>query len=89
MVKEQKQYNKEEERKLDAKNEIKEFTEKISKKRSEIKNYVKSFKADIKRKKKAYQIALDINVQSCTMRWIWTILLLLTPAKPELISLKY
>lgn len=45
----------EEERKLDAKNEIKEFTEKISKKQNEIKNYVKNFKADVKRKKKAYR----------------------------------
>ena len=54
MVKEQKQYNKEEERKLDAKNEIKEFIENISKKQNEIKNYVKNFKADVKRKKKAY-----------------------------------
>ena len=55
MVKEQKQYNKEEERKLDAENEIKEYTENISKKQNEIKNYVKSFKADVKRKKKDYR----------------------------------
>jgi len=54
MAKERKQHKTEEERKLDAKNEIKEYTEKISKKRNEIKNYVKSFKADVKRKKKSY-----------------------------------